>query len=93
MLTQAMINFFMFRMMGLRRYIRRIWSLIDFLILLISIYILAHIMGVLYFRSSDGIIDEDYELYRDQTITLRVMIMFGQILLMLKTQQFLTMVD
>lgn len=91
-LVQASINYFMFLMQGWR-YFKRFWTWIDLSVLVISIAIMAQFVELVSNRNSEGYFEENYDNYREETITLRIMLMFGQMLLFSKSQQFLTMVD
>ena len=82
----------MIRMMGVR-YFHRLWAWVDLAILGISMGIMVQYIMLISKMGNDGSFNERYDSYMQQTIILRIMLMFGQVLLFSKSQQFLTMVD
>lgn len=90
-LVQTCLNLFMFQNMGLV-YLKRKWTWVDLIVLVLSITILTYFFG---FASniSDGTYISKYNYYVEQTTIIRIMLMFGQMLLFTKSQYFLSMID
>ena len=66
----------MFRMMGMR-YLQRVWAWIDLAILGISISIMVQYIVLISKMGNDGSFNEKYDIYMEETIILRIMLMFG----------------
>lgn len=91
-LIQSSINFFMFKMMGIK-YLTRIWSLLDTGILAISIVIVAQYIASISTVNSQGIFEEKYSSYKQKTMALRISLMLGQMVIFFKMAYFLTLID
>jgi hypothetical protein len=61
--------------------------------LCVSIIVIVQYINQLQLTNAEGFFQQKYKDYMDQTIVLRRWLIFGQILLFLKFQQFLQLID